>query len=493
MEREFEGISRNENNSVLQSELKEVIGQLSAAFANLSGTLKKPNILLVGKTGAGKSSLVNAVFGSQFAETGSGEPITKHLHKYAPEGKSIVVYDTKGLEHGNHVEFIEEMKEFLSELRSSEDLAQHLHVVWYVIDMAHSRFQSFEESICKEVLQDVALFFILNKADTADSNQLEIIRNLILNCKIPNCKGIFEVVSDRKNYFFECCPICHKKNFLFKQKTKEIICDEIDCKSIVKIGRYSGLEQLVNETTQQLPDFARHCFVYAQEVSEIQKLKLARDIIFKCASNSSLKNSKNTANSLVNMAAHLAILWEYRFFPSVVSQEIAYQFYLNYSSKNLFHRLVLLLNDIINRSRNSVALSVLLGVELCRHLCEFKMKAVGCVLKPDHNYNNINNNNNNNNDNNIINDNVENNSNNNSNNNDSANGHTNISDSLLSSDSYIVDLQIDVNDELLLSIAKEIDKSTLEEVIDRLLYNKMVVYSTRNSLYSPFSVTKVKV
>ena len=76
-------------------------------FDALMSSLKRPNIMLVGKTGAGKSSLVNAVFGEKFARVGSGEPVTKHLSRYAPSDKQVVVFDTRGLEHGAHVEFMQ--------------------------------------------------------------------------------------------------------------------------------------------------------------------------------------------------------------------------------------------------------------------------------------------------------------------------------------------------------------------------------------------------
>ena len=38
--------------------------------------MKKANILIVGKTGVGKSTLINNIFREEMAETGIGKPIT---------------------------------------------------------------------------------------------------------------------------------------------------------------------------------------------------------------------------------------------------------------------------------------------------------------------------------------------------------------------------------------------------------------------------------
>ena len=46
--------------------------------------------------------------------------MTKYLQCYAPEEKPVVVYDTMGLEHGNHKEFVRETNSFLSCVRASK-------------------------------------------------------------------------------------------------------------------------------------------------------------------------------------------------------------------------------------------------------------------------------------------------------------------------------------------------------------------------------------
>ena len=40
------------------------------------------NLAIFGKTGVGKSTLVNAIFGSEIAKTGIGEPVTRAEHLY---------------------------------------------------------------------------------------------------------------------------------------------------------------------------------------------------------------------------------------------------------------------------------------------------------------------------------------------------------------------------------------------------------------------------
>ena len=51
--------------------------------------MEKVNILVVGKTGVGKSTLINSVFREELAETGVGKPVTQHLKKITKEGKNL--------------------------------------------------------------------------------------------------------------------------------------------------------------------------------------------------------------------------------------------------------------------------------------------------------------------------------------------------------------------------------------------------------------------
>ena len=59
------------------------------------------NLLILSKTGVGKSSLVNALVGKEVAKVGSVKPQTPYgIFKYEAEidGKKVNVYDSWGIE-----------------------------------------------------------------------------------------------------------------------------------------------------------------------------------------------------------------------------------------------------------------------------------------------------------------------------------------------------------------------------------------------------------
>ncbi len=53
------------------------------------------NILLMGATGMGKSSLINGLFGKKIAKAGTGKPVTQHLEKYVDGEKGLILWDTR--------------------------------------------------------------------------------------------------------------------------------------------------------------------------------------------------------------------------------------------------------------------------------------------------------------------------------------------------------------------------------------------------------------
>lgn len=107
----------------------------------------KPNIAVVGGTGVGKSSLVNRFFGENFAEIGSGKPITKGMVRYEKENVPVVIYDTEGYEissaSGGKVNFDEKIKPEIERMNSGE-LKEQIHLVWYCISISGHRITNYD-------------------------------------------------------------------------------------------------------------------------------------------------------------------------------------------------------------------------------------------------------------------------------------------------------------------------------------------------------------
>ena len=56
------------------------------------------NILVAGKTGGGKSTLVNAGSQGNLATTGQGRPVTTQTREDRKDGVSVSIFDARGLE-----------------------------------------------------------------------------------------------------------------------------------------------------------------------------------------------------------------------------------------------------------------------------------------------------------------------------------------------------------------------------------------------------------
>jgi len=118
------------------------------------------NLAIFGKTGVGKSTLVNAIFGSEIAATGIGEPVTRAEHLYLHQSGTLGVLDTRGLEVGrDNAALIAELKDYLHGMRR-KPLADQLHVAWYCVRAGDRRFEATEADFIR-ALHELGLPVIL--------------------------------------------------------------------------------------------------------------------------------------------------------------------------------------------------------------------------------------------------------------------------------------------------------------------------------------------
>jgi len=140
-----------------------------------------PNILICGKTGAGKTSLIQAVthYGTvPESAIGDAEPTTKGFNVYKTEIVNFI--DAEGIEPGQPVEsytnFI--MGEVVNRLDSNK--AENLiHAIWYCVDGSGARVQAGDAEIIAH-FNDKALI-VVTKGETMRKEQTDKMMQSLLD------------------------------------------------------------------------------------------------------------------------------------------------------------------------------------------------------------------------------------------------------------------------------------------------------------------------
>jgi len=267
----------------------------------------KPNILITGIVGAGKSTIVKQTFGKAFNL--DRVLLNKYFEKY--EDHRLVIYDGKGLEIDYSSEFLEEIQNFFhehqmtvsgdtqTELKSK--IQDALHVVWYIIDSTAESVHSFELFLCKDVFKAVPVIFILSKADQTTEEHREELKESIRAANLPNMVDIFDVSANPVS--LKQCPNCNSTNI---RKAKEkVICSE--CGPIAV-----GLDGVVAKTLDLLPEVTREAFISTQKVSFCRKDLQAMQIIREFHEEfDSSRSKKSVLKKVANMLSRLSSLWNF--------------------------------------------------------------------------------------------------------------------------------------------------------------------------------------
>jgi len=126
------------------------------AIADKIKNLNTLNIIVAGKTGVGKSTLINSVFKEHLADTGMGKPVTTHMRKITKKGVPLAIYDTRGFELGKEVqaEVKKEVMETINKGLATQDINKAIHCIWYCINTASNRIEPEEVEWLRELSMD---------------------------------------------------------------------------------------------------------------------------------------------------------------------------------------------------------------------------------------------------------------------------------------------------------------------------------------------------
>lgn len=217
------------------------------------------NIIVAGKTGVGKSTLINSVFREKLADTGIGAPVTTSIKRLEKQGFPLRAYDTVGLTLGAErvSECESEIGSIIRDAQRSGDADQYIHCIWYCISVDSNRLEPEEEALINR----------LASQNTDINVPVIIVLTLAHNRKRAN---------EMKRYV-------DSRNLNVKRSV--CVLAEVYEDYDYKVEAYGG-EELVTFTESVLPESARRAFVNAQSASLKLKRSRARSVVMTTAATS---------------------------------------------------------------------------------------------------------------------------------------------------------------------------------------------------------------
>ncbi len=201
------------------------------------------NIVIAGKTGVGKSTLINAVFQGNLAETGDGRPVTKTTREIQKEGVPLSIFDTRGVEISEYKNTVEELEKLVQDKKRSEDPNQHIHIAWLCVMEGSRRIEDAEIKLAEMLNKYMPVVGVITKS-VSDNGFRQIVQELL-----PQTRNVVRV-----------------------RAIETVLDDGYKMPAM-------GLENLVELTMTLVPETQKNAFAAAQRVSLDQKRQRAHVIV----------------------------------------------------------------------------------------------------------------------------------------------------------------------------------------------------------------------
>ena len=220
-----------------------------------SSDFQRFNLAVVGPTGAGKSTLINAMFGDKVAETGTGKPVTRGVTLHVNPAGTLGLYDFEGIEAGRATKKLVSNLESYFAKNQQGSVENFIHGIWYCIHSSSRRIDDANEEVIRELAKlRVPVLVVLTQVPARDGR---VDPRVIEFSKSIQALGL---------------PIIDKPFYVNAER---------DSFADVPVH---GLSKLLAATLEVAPEGVRSALIAAQRVDADRKRRLAQAIVAAAAS-----------------------------------------------------------------------------------------------------------------------------------------------------------------------------------------------------------------
>ena len=148
----------------------DAAGRMMEMIEKKREELATVNLMILGKTGVGKSTLLNALFGEERVKTGIGAPVSTDIERIAAD--HLTIYDTPGLELSGNNSMSNLLTQVVSVINKQVEegtIEDAIHCILYCVSVPSHRFEENEAEFirllqAKIMTHNIPIFIVLTQA-----------------------------------------------------------------------------------------------------------------------------------------------------------------------------------------------------------------------------------------------------------------------------------------------------------------------------------------
>ncbi|KAI8634072.1 hypothetical protein F5Y19DRAFT_411898 [Xylariaceae sp. FL1651] len=274
--------SRYYDKGVFKSKKKELVGfqerclddqgklqpWLEGLALKASG-VKAFRILVCGKTGVGKSTLINKVFGVEMTEESTTYAQGVHdINKAfeSPDHPGLLIHDSRGWQAGSDSE-LDLIAKFLRHRAFQKNPAESLHVIWFCVDSDVSRIEEADKRTFQTIAQyssHVPVFVVGTKKD-----KLVAFRKMQVLEQYMEKTGDYREASRLAT--LEANEAADKQFMVLQDQLSNLEHYKADGYCCISKDDDDGVRQLLSETLDLITDDRVRVFCVAAQVVDVEQ------------------------------------------------------------------------------------------------------------------------------------------------------------------------------------------------------------------------------